>query len=223
MKSLKCHRVFIKCHSNLFNSCQGIPFKAIIAFEGVFRNHWSHFKDNCLATMDVCTKSLRVTFNGCCDILTISRAALLKCRTANWFPCPFTLLSLCVCHSGVAGFALQRRSQCQRLCSGVRHLLRGELRICQDDKAANCGAQVWSNSVAEHTNVSCYPSLFYSPWHDLVTCREISSNFTVPSQSCVITRLSQWQSLIVAISFNSAHSSLHPDGLVMILDSGNSE
>ena len=41
------------------------------------------------------------------------------------FVCIFMFFSLY--SSGVAGFALQRCSQCQRLHPGVRHLLRGEL------------------------------------------------------------------------------------------------
>lgn len=51
-------------------------------------------------------------------------------------------LSLCRRDPGVVGLALQGGSECQRLHPGVRHLLRGELRIRQDDQAADSGAQV---------------------------------------------------------------------------------
>ena len=42
----------------------------------------------------------------------------------------------------MAGLALQGRPECQRVHPGVRHLLRGELWIRQDDQAADSGAQV---------------------------------------------------------------------------------
>lgn len=51
-------------------------------------------------------------------------------------------LSLCWRISGVVGLALQGGSECQRIHPGVRHLLRGELWIRQDDQAADRGAQV---------------------------------------------------------------------------------
>lgn len=51
-------------------------------------------------------------------------------------------LSLCWRISGVVGFTLQGGSECQRVHPGVRHLLRGELWIRQDDQAADSGAQV---------------------------------------------------------------------------------
>lgn len=129
-----------------------------------------------------------------------------------------------ICHSGVAGFALQRCSQCQRLHPGVRHLLCGELWIRQDDQAADSGAQVRSTAVSDHattdTQLIKLQLWFLMTSASRPVCRQHAisqpSPATKPYNYTLVTVI---DSLLVVISFNSAHSSLHPDSLVMTFDS----
>lgn len=96
--------------------------------------------------------------------------------------------------TGVAGPSLPRRPQRQRLHPGVRHLLRGELWIRQDDPAADRRAPVGRRVQRPLSNLW---------WHRLVsascTPRSLVSQFLQATKTHNYTFVTGWQWRIIVL------------------------